>query len=336
MGLTQSKFLGMWNGWKWWERIPEFRRRRSLQQNNKFFFYLPRIPFPYFRNIPTFPIMKLSLGILFLISACASAPRTTPGYIEVPRGRLYYEVAGNGTPVVLIHGGFGDRRMWNEQFNTFARDFRVVRYDHRGFGNSTGADSAYSPVDDLVRLLDHLGISKAHLVGNSAGGAFAIDFTVLRPERVHKLVVVGSGAGGYPYKPEDIADVVAVFDAAQKEGLDKAAEMWRNSAMIPVASRDPRTADLVWQMIRDNRRMFTIEWPSEKMNPRAYARLGEIKVPTLFVIGERDTETVRKVAEATAARIPGAEVLRMPNADHLPQMVAPEIFNERVRAFLKK
>lgn len=280
--------------------------------------------------------MKRVILLSLLVSACASAPRATPGYLEVPRGRIYYEVAGSGTPVVLVHGGFGDRRMWNEQFNTFARDFRVIRYDHRGFGNSTGADSAYSPVDDLIRLLDHLGISKAHIIGNSAGGAFAIDFALLRPERVHKLVVVASGAGGYPYTREDIADVVAVFDAAKSQGLDAAAEMWRKSPMIQMASRDPRTADLVWQMIRDNKRMFVIEWPSEKMDPRAYARLGEIKVPTLFVIGDQDSQTVLKVASATAARLPGAEIVRIPNADHLPQMVAPDAFNTSVITFLKK
>ena len=95
---------------------------------------------------------------------------------------IAYDVSGTGHPLLLLHAGLGDRRMWDAQFGTFARDFRVVRYDHRGFGNSTGADSVYSPTDDVIRLLDHLGIAKAHVVGNSVGGSVALDFAVLHPD----------------------------------------------------------------------------------------------------------------------------------------------------------
>ena len=91
--------------------------------------------------------------------------------------RLYYEAAGAGHPVVLLHGFTFDTTMWDDQFLPLAQHFRVIRYDMRGFGRSDlpGAES-YSHVDDLKALLDHLGISQAHLVGLSKGGAIALDF----------------------------------------------------------------------------------------------------------------------------------------------------------------
>ena len=279
------------------------------------------------------------------LAACASAPEPTPStpleirsdYLNVPGGRLYFEEAGAGTPVVLIHGGFGDRRMWDAQFGAMARDFRVVRYDHRGFGNSTGADSAYSPTADLIRLLDHLGIANAHVVGNSVGGSVALDFALLHPGRTNKVVVVASGANGYPWQPEDVASIVAVFNAAKDQGADRAAEMWLQNGMVAVASRHPRSASLVTRMVRDNKGIFTLNaWPEERMKPSAYERLGELRMPVLFVIGEKDVAGVHRVNDASAARIAGAEVFRMPGADHLPHMTHQEEFTRRVVAFLRR
>jgi len=280
-----------------------------------------------------------------LVAACTSAPQPDASnplkirsdYVNVPGGRLYFEEAGTGTPVVLVHGGFGDRRMWDAQFGALARDFRVVRYDHRGFGQSTGADSAYSPTNDLMRLLDHLGIGRAHIVGNSVGGSVALDFALLHPDRTHKVVVVASGANGYPWRPEDVASIVAVFNAAKEQSVDKAVELWLQNDMIAVSSKHQRSADLVTRMVRDNRNIFTLShWPEDRMTPPAYERLGELRMPVLFVIGQRDTPGVQRVNDASAARISGSEVFRIPGADHLPHMTHPDEFTQRVAAFLKQ
>ncbi|HLT47677.1 MAG TPA: alpha/beta hydrolase [Rubricoccaceae bacterium] len=280
----------------------------------------------------------LPLALLLLAGCAGSRPpgSVETGYVEVDGGRLYYEAAGEGPAVVLVHGGFGDRRMWDAQFASLARSFRVVRYDHRGFGRSTPPDSVYSPAADLARLLDRLGIAQAHLVGNSVGGAFALEFALVHPARVGKLVVVASGANGYPYTEADVGDVRAVFAAAQAEGTARAAEMWLAHPMVAVTSRDPRTAPLLRAMVEENQAIFLLpHWPEEPLDPPAYERVGEIRAPVLFVIGEEDTPVVQRVAEATAERMPGARVERMPGADHLPQMVDPEGFDRLVRAFLQ-
>ncbi len=256
--------------------------------------------------------------------------------LDVDGGQIYYEVRGRGPTVVLIHGGFGDHRMWNAQFEALSRDFRVVRYDHRGFGRSSRPQKAYSPVDDLRRLLDRVGAPRAHLVGNSMGGTLAVDFAILKPDRVGRLVVVASGANGFPVPPEAVAKMMEVFETAQKQGTKAAAEMWLKNPMVKVASRDPRTRDLLRTMIVDNREVFLMEhWPDEPLDPKASARLADIKAPTLVILGDEDIDLVNAHGKATAQGIPGARLEVVGGADHLPQMEKPAEVDALLRDFLR-
>src|SRR5689334_19941744 len=114
------------------------------------------------------------------------------GTAEVNHTRLYYEVAGSGPPLVLIHGFDLDTRMWDDQFEVFAQHYRVVRYDVRGFGKSARPTEPYAHEEDLKALLDYLGIAQAHIVGMSMGGGIAIDFTLTYPEMTRTLILVDS------------------------------------------------------------------------------------------------------------------------------------------------
>ena len=165
--------------------------------------------------------MRTRAMIVFVASAaCAGGgARVETGTLPVAGGELYFEVAGSGEPIVLIHGGFGDRRMWDDQFD--ARDYRVLRYDHRGFGRSPAPDTTYSPVRDLIHLLDRAEMDRAHIVGNSLGGALALTFGILHPERVRSLTVVASGADGFRYPQADIdaiTEVVALMRGGEGGG----------------------------------------------------------------------------------------------------------------------
>jgi len=112
--------------------------------------------------------------------------------MRVPGGELYYEAEGDGVPVVLVHGLALDARMWDDQVPALKDIARVVRYDVRGFGRSTrDADTSYSHADDLWRLLDHLEIDKAVLVGLSMGGRVVVEATLSAPERVRALELCG-------------------------------------------------------------------------------------------------------------------------------------------------
>src|SRR5208282_398021 len=122
-----------------------------------------------------------------------------PRMLEVPGGKMAYEEGGRGRPVVLLHEGIADRRMWNREFALLARDHRVVRYDLRGYGSSAPATSKYSPVRDLVALLDHLRVARPLIVGPSMGGKIALDLTLAYPERVGALLLIAPGYSGMDY-----------------------------------------------------------------------------------------------------------------------------------------
>ena len=106
------------------------------------------------------------------------------GIATVNGARIAYDVAGSGPAVLLLHAGIGDRRMWDAQVPAFAEHFTVIRFDARGFGETRKPDAPFAPYADAIALLDHLGISRAHVVGVSMGSQTAIEAAIAAPERV--------------------------------------------------------------------------------------------------------------------------------------------------------
>ena len=278
----------------------------------------------------------LALAITISLAACDSnrPPNTGPanitsGTVPVDGGSLYYETLGKGAPVILIHGGFGDRRMWDPQFETLSQAFRVVRYDHRGFGKSSAPAQAYSPVADLVKLMDHLELKRANLVGNSMGGTLALDFALLQPDRTGAVVVIASSAGGYPTPEEDMKSVDQVMRTAREKGTGAAVPLWLQHPMVSVAMSHAAAGPLVRTMIEDNQKMFVADhWPQEQMTPPAFERIAGLNANVLFIVGDRDVVSVRAGAEASAARIKKAKVITIKDADHLPHMEKPAEVNK--------
>jgi pimeloyl-ACP methyl ester carboxylesterase len=248
-------------------------------------------------------LLPLFCVISFPLPQRAKAQTSNPdtGTLSTSDGTIYYETLGKGSAIVFIHGGYGDCRMWDGQFQALATDFQVIRYDHRGFGRSSVPQDPYSPVKDLLSLLEKLNVGRAHLVGNSMGGSLAIDFALKHPERVASLVIVASGPRGLPVPQEAIDRVVAVFKAAEAEGLERAVELWLAHPMVAVSSKKAGVREQLRAMVNDNRAIFRMkQWPSEAMNPPAAKRLKEIRIPTLVVIGGQDTEVNRRMGEEAA------------------------------------
>lgn len=287
---------------------------------------------------------------IVLLPACVSnrggaeSAGVTSAAVAVPGGVLHCEAAGSGSPLVFVHGGFGDRRMWDEQFATFARDHRVVRYDLRGFGKSSPADQPYSPVADLLAVLDQARFARAHLVGNSMGGTLVIDFALLHPDRIASLTIVASGANGFPATDaqrkrhqRDLDGMREVFRRAASEGDERGIELWCNHPMVAVTSTDADTSPKLRAMVRDNCAIFHMQhWPVESLQPPAIERLTEVRAPTLVVVGDRDIGMVRDNADVTARGIPGAQRVVIIGADHLPQMTEPQQFDRVLREFLAR
>ena len=153
------------------------------------------------------------------------------GFADVNGAKLYYETAGEGDPVIMIHGYGGDLRDWDYLFRPLAEKYQVVRYDLRGFGQSDRPTTEpYSHVEDLKALMESLGIEKAHLIGQSFGSGIALDFAIAHPESTRSLVMSGPDVGGtadLPYTAEEQKEVEA-FNAAFETAL--AAKDWQAAA----------------------------------------------------------------------------------------------------------
>src|SRR3990170_1439944 len=119
------------------------------------------------------------------------------GTLETNGARIHYEVEGSGPPVVLIHAGIANLRMWDDQAIALRDAHRVIRYDTRGFGRTETDAVPFSNRADIAALLDHLVEESAHVVGLSRGGMIALDFTIEYRDRVRSLIVAAGGISGY-------------------------------------------------------------------------------------------------------------------------------------------
>lgn len=257
------------------------------------------------------------------------------GYCAVEGGRLYYEVRGAGAPVVLLHSGLVDSRMWDAQMDAFAAKFRVFRYDLRGFGRSTPPTAPYSHVDDLDALFRHLRIDRAAAVGVSFGGRIAIDFTLEHPEKVRALVAVAAAASGYNDWSPELREAWSAMESAILGGDIPRAQKIEMDLWLPPGTF-PESDAFIWKMAVENRKVFGVDPELERRLERpAFDRLPEIRAPTLVVLGERDLRDIEVIGEVLVQRIHGARKVVIPRTDHLVNVRNPEAFNRAVLEFLE-
>ncbi|MGC2289519.1 MAG: alpha/beta hydrolase [Thermoplasmata archaeon] len=267
-----------------------------------------------------------------------------PRTLDVPGGKVAYEDGGQGPQIVLLHEGIADRRMWNREFSLLARDHHVLRYDLRGYGGSTPASSEYSPVRDLVALLEHSGLTRPLIVGPSAGGKIAIDLTLAYPDKVGALLLIAPGYSGMDY--DHVPGGKATFE--RDETLSKAAADAWAAGKLEVATEHLRqlwassltgsALDLFRTMVRDNATEI-FEERSGRFETRdgepAAARLKEIQVPTRILVGDRDNPAMPHLANYLARGIAGATVQLVPGADHLLNLSRPDAFDAALRGFVE-
>ncbi len=259
-------------------------------------------------------------------------------HIVLNGARIHYERTGSGMPVVMLHAGVADRRMWEPQVTALAEHFEVIRPDRRGFGLSDLPAEPWSPVDDLLSLMDQLSLKPAHLVGCSVGAKLAIDFALDHPERVSKLVLVGPGISGGNFgqsHPELWADVKAADDAHDLNAINQAEmKLWLAG---PRRSVDQIALDLRRLFLDMNGTSLKNDFdsaPEKEMEPPAIDRLGEISAPTLVVVGDEDAAPIFDATDVLMAKVKGARKAVIHDAAHLPNLEHPEEFNRIVLDFL--
>jgi pimeloyl-ACP methyl ester carboxylesterase len=260
-------------------------------------------------------------------------------FVEVPGGRLAYDVVGSGPDVALIHPGLWDSRTWDPQVPVLVdAGYRVTRYDVRGYGRSSRlTGEPYSNVRDLLAVLDTAGVTQVALVGCSMGGGIAIDFTLEHPDRVWALMPVASGLGGFEATEEERdwwGERDGPIDAAIDAGELERAEDLRLQIWAPLGTDDP-AGRLVRDIAFDNLHELTMdESAQEELDPPAAHRLGEIDVPTLVVIAEHDPPFMRRTGDLIARGILGAHKMTLEGADHVANLRQPEAFDRAMLGFL--
>ncbi|SNS24171.1 Pimeloyl-ACP methyl ester carboxylesterase [Sphingomonas laterariae] len=246
--------------------------------------------------------------------------------IGIGQNELYYEDQGEGPAIVLAHGIGGNHASWYQQVPVFARSYRVVSFDHRGFGRSTDVENAGRTAfaGDLLALLDHLGIEQAVLVGQSMGAGTCISFAAAHPDRVRALVIASS-----LHAIAEGEDVAPLMDAARAATADLA-------QLDRVLDADFRAANPVQAALysaiasfnRVDRKTLAGDWPA-RIAPEAVGN----GAPLLFLAGSADILFPVEAVRRTQARVPNSYLVEV-DAGHSVFFERPGEFNDSVLSFL--
>jgi 3-oxoadipate enol-lactonase len=263
----------------------------------------------------------------------------TRGVVPLEGGALYYETLGFGDPVVLVHGGIIDHRMWDAQFEALAESFNVIRYDVRGYGLSPDSPGTHRDHDDLAVLLASLGHQSAHIVGLSMGGRIAADFALAHPGMVDRLVLVGPGITGFPFDSEQFqAYAKKSNEAAESGDMDQLVEVfieaWTDG---PDRSPDEVDPEIREQIRRMATRGFALGARFSRprgTEPPARQQLGRIEAETLVIVGSVDMDIIHVICDGVMQELPYAHKVVVENTAHMVNMEEPETFNALVTEFL--
>jgi pimeloyl-ACP methyl ester carboxylesterase len=268
--------------------------------------------------------------------------KTETGYLNLDGGKLYYEVAGAGEALALAHAGFVDSRMWDDQWEALAERYRVIRYDMRGYGRSDRLEGAVNRRDELLALLNHLGVERAHLLGCSLGGAIMIDFALEHPNRVASLIPVSAVPGGFSMQGEPPPNLLAMMAAVQQGDLARASELqlriWVDGLFRQPEQVNPTVRERAAVMNRiavENETWAVADSQNvSPLNPPAAERLRDIHAPVLAIAGALDHPEILRAADVMAGEIPAARKAIIAEAAHVPSMEKPAEFNRLVLDFL--
>ena len=261
------------------------------------------------------------------------------GFAAIRNAKIYFEMSGTGKPLLLLHSGIADHRMWAEQCGELPRHFQVIMPDFRGYGKSPAPKESFRHFEDIDGLIQHLGFRSVNMAGCSLGGKTAIEMAIAYPEMVSRLVLIAPGMFGYEYRDKETLAKDAILEGLiasgrREEVADMLVDIW-----VVGLKRDRETVDStvraqVRKMILDNYVSVTDKFPEAPPGFDVMSRLVEIRVPTLVMIGDSDLPDMQAISQLVTDRIHGAKRQLMPNAAHFPNLENSVLFNQSVIDFL--
>jgi pimeloyl-ACP methyl ester carboxylesterase len=257
-------------------------------------------------------------------------------HLERDGERIYYERIGEGPPLVLTHGAGGNHAVWFEQVPHFAKTRSVVLWDQRGFGRTTARGGANTPqraAADLAALLDHLGIARADLVGQSMGGWAVLGLALEQPSRARSLVLADTPGG------IDTPELRASWANVGKGSGFATQELGRHPAVAPdFFDREPARATLYQQLGGFGEPKLADVLPGLVATRHDAVGLAKLACPVLLIVGAVDSLFQPEVIHASAKQLPPqcrARVTTIPRAGHSPYFEEPAAWNRAVDDFLR-
>jgi pimeloyl-ACP methyl ester carboxylesterase len=263
--------------------------------------------------------------------------RDADQYFATDGARLRYRDEGCGPPVLMVHGWTLDLQMWEPQVCALRDAFRLVRFDRRGFGLSSGRPSVVQDIADIGSLCEHLAIERVALVGMSQGARAAIGFALAAPARISCLILDGPPDHGRESLPEDddvpLSDYRAVVRA---HGMAAFRREWAAHPLLSLRTCDPRMRDILNAMIMRYPGNDLMEPVVTIGAPAGAAPMGSIDVPVLVLTGDHDLPSRTQAANNLAEQLTHAERAVIRAAGHLPNLDNPQAYNAVVRTFLER
>ena len=260
-------------------------------------------------------------------------------FATIGNAKMYLEMSGRGKPLLLLHSGIADHRMWAGQYSQFSRHFQVITPDFRGYGKSSTPNESFRHCEDIHGLIQHLGFTSLNIAGCSLGGKVAIEMAIAHPEMVSRLVLIAPGMPGYEYRDKETLakDVILeglIASGRREEVADMLVGIWVVGLKRDRGTVDSAARALVREMILDNYASVTDKFPETPPVFDVMSRLVEIRVPTLVMIGDSDLPDMQAISRLVTDRIHGAKRQLIPNAAHLPNLENSMLFNQSVLDFL--
>ena len=259
--------------------------------------------------------------------------------VVVGQAKLAGIRTGDGLPVVFLHAGVCDKRMWQDQMAVVAEEgWHAIAYDRRGYGKTESADEAFNHVDDLEAVLAANDIHAAVFVGCSMGGGLAIDFALRHPGRVIGLVLIGTSVTGAPWTATQAEEQIeaAEEDAWERGDLDMVNRVQAHEWLDGPRTQSGRVGGAARELFlsMNAKALGKPALTLEEARPDAWRRIGEVSAPTLLLVGDEDFTAIIDRHEHLSEEMPNAFAAVLEGVAHIPSIERPELVNSMLLEFL--
>ncbi len=264
-------------------------------------------------------------------------------FVEIKDHKIYYEISGVGSPILLIHGGYLDNTMWDDQVEFLNKNgFMTIRFDDTGHGKSiSGKEKVYS-FEIIEAILNKCGIDKVGIIGLSWGTMMAVDYTLKYPEKVSKLILISPGLSGWEYFQDEKARKNFERRQIARKNNDKELfveyfqKNWTDGPDYDSLRIDPEIRKRIGAIMRKNMENHWNEDWSNLEDPPAIEKIKELKPETLIITGKLDGKDIQMIGEKLDREIVNSKRIEIKNVAHTLNLEKPSKTNRIIRKFLKK